>query len=321
MKEHNMLLFSVVIPLYNKAEHIRRSIDSVLAQTIQNFEIIVVNDGSTDGGENIVKRYTDHRIKLIEQNNSGVSSARNRGILTAEGKYIAFLDADDVWLPDFLDTISGLIKKFSDAGAYATAYKVKEPDGKYYKVNFSPIPSFPWEGIISNYFECLASGYHSLRTSAVCIKKDIFNSVGLFDTSFRMGEDTDMWIRLYLKTKIAFSTKINAIYFTDTVNRFDTIVDNFQIELTKLIDKFLSPTYLDKIPYKFQYLFKKSMGIKLFDLIKRYLYLGEKKEALRVFLNNWQYLGLKNDLIFFVMLVMPTFLVNPIRRVFNRRLG
>ena len=321
MKYNNIPLFNIVIPLYNKAEHIQRTIDSVLAQTVQDFEIIVVNDGSTDGGDNIVKQYTDPRIKLIEQKNSGVSAARNRGILNANAKYIAFLDADDAWYPDFLDTIKNLIKKFPEAGAYATAYKVKEPNGKYYKVNFSPIPPFPWNGIISNYFECLASGNHSIQTSAVCIKNDIFDSVGLFDTSFTMGEDTDMWIRLFLKTNIVFSTKIKVIYFRDSTNKADAIVDDFPLELNKLINRFLSPTYLEKIPYKFQYLFKKSMGIKLFDLIKRHIYLGNKKEALSVFLCNRQYLNLQNELIALIMLIIPTFMVNPIRRIFNRKLG
>ena len=321
MKDNNIPLFSIVIPLYNKTEHIQRAIDSVLDQTLQYFEIIVVNDGSTDGGENIVKQYTDPRITLIEQKNSGVSAARNRGILNSNGEYVAFLDADDFWFPDFLDTINDLIKKFPEAGAYATAYKVKEPNGKYYEVSFSPIPPFPWEGIISNYFECIASGKHSICTDTVCIKKDIFDSVGLFDTSFSMGEDTDMWIRLYLKTKIAFSTKIKAIYFRDAINRSEAIVDDYPFEVNKEINRFLSPLYLEKIPYKFHYLFKKGMGIKRFDVIKRYIYLGNKKEAFRVFLCNRQDLNLQNQLITLIMLVIPTFMVNPIKKILKRKLG
>ena len=316
-----MTFFSVVIPLYNKAEHIQRSIDSVLAQKIQDFEIIVINDGSTDGGEKIVKRYTDTRIKIIDQKNSGVSEARNRGILIAKGEYVAFLDADDFWFPDYLVTIKSLVKRFPQSGVFATAYKVKEPNGKYYKVNFAPIPPYPWEGVIENYFECLASGNYSVRTSAVCVKKNIFEKVGLFDTSLRMGEDIDMWIRLFLNSKIAFSTKPKAIYFEDTSNKFDANKDEFTLELKKLIEKYQSQKYLENIPQKYHCLFKKSIGIKLYDLIKRYLYLGRKKEAIRVLKYNLEYFNLKNMLIVYVMIIIPTFMVLPIRGILSRKMG
>ena len=97
---------SVVIPLYNKAPHISRAINSVLGQTSPPEEIIVIDDGSTDGGGDIVKAYQDPRIRYIRQENQGVSAARNRGIELAKGELIAFLDADDAWKPKFLETIS-----------------------------------------------------------------------------------------------------------------------------------------------------------------------------------------------------------------------
>ena len=102
---------SVVIPLYNKAPYIDRALRSVLAQTFQDFEVIIVDDGSTDGGAKIVKSTTDKRIKLIQQKNSGVSAARNRGIQESKSKLIAFLDADDEWKSRFLEVILRLRKK------------------------------------------------------------------------------------------------------------------------------------------------------------------------------------------------------------------
>lgn len=119
----NRPFFSVVIPLYNKQNYIKETIKSVLNQTFQDFEIVIVNDGSKDDSVKVVESIQDDRIKLVHQENSGVSVARNMGIKEANAKYIAFLDADDLWLPEFLQTIYELIQNFPDAGLYATAYK------------------------------------------------------------------------------------------------------------------------------------------------------------------------------------------------------
>ncbi|NIA10441.1 MAG: glycosyltransferase, partial [Nitrospiraceae bacterium] len=132
---------SAVIPLYNKAPYIQRALRSVLAQIFQDFEIIVIDDGSTDDGAQIVKSIPDKRIRLIQQENAGVSAARNRGIKEAKGDLIAFLDADDAWKSEFLETILRLKKKFPEAGAYATAYEMVFPSGKIVVPKFKAIPS------------------------------------------------------------------------------------------------------------------------------------------------------------------------------------
>src|SRR5690606_38944730 len=98
-------MISVVIPLYNKEVYIKQTIENVLKQSYQEFEILVVDDGSKDNGPAIVKSFTDSRIKLIQKINGGVSSARNVGIQNAKYEYIAFLDADDIWLPNHLEEI------------------------------------------------------------------------------------------------------------------------------------------------------------------------------------------------------------------------
>ena len=110
-------MFSVVIPLYNKEKYISRAIKSVIEQTYKIFELIIIDDGSIDNSVNIVKKHKDSRIRLIEQENSGVSATRNKGIKNAKYNYIAFLDADDEWKPNFLDTIVRRIESLSNVEA------------------------------------------------------------------------------------------------------------------------------------------------------------------------------------------------------------
>ena len=209
---------SVVIPLYNKRPHIKRALHSVLTQTFQDFEIIVVDDGSTDGGGKIVERISDSRVRLIRQENMGVSFARNRGIEQASSNLIAFLDADDEWRPDFLGTIVSLRRKYIEAGAYATAYEIYLPNGKREHIKYKAIPKAPWEGLLPNYFRA-GLGPNPLHTSAVAVPRDVFSRVGGFREGVNMGEDLEMWLRIALQYPIAFSTYTGATYYQNATNR------------------------------------------------------------------------------------------------------
>lgn len=174
-----MPIVSVVIPLYNKEKYIERAIRSVLGQNIQDFEIVVIDDGLIDRGAEIVKAINDSRIKLIQQENRGVSVARNRGISEARADLIAFLDADDAWKSQFLEIILRLRDSYPNAGAYTTAYEMKEPCGSIIKPKFNTIPAPPWEGIIPNYFK-YALEDPPIFTSVTVIPKEVFRLVGDF---------------------------------------------------------------------------------------------------------------------------------------------
>ena len=114
---------SIVIPLYNKSNAISKTITSALQQTFTNFELIIVNDGSTDNSLDIVNSINDDRIKIYNTKNKGVSAARNFGIAKSSSNYIAFLDADDIWLPNHLDNLNTLLNNYPDCGLYCTAYE------------------------------------------------------------------------------------------------------------------------------------------------------------------------------------------------------
>lgn len=213
-----MPLFSVVIPLYNKEPHIKGAIDSVLAQKVQDFEIIIVDDGSTDKSAEVVKGFTDPRIRLIQQENAGVSAARNKGIEKARAEIIAFLDADDEWTPSFLETILRLKNKYPEAGAYATGYKISRA-GEIKIASLKKLPPAPWEGLLPSYFMSTALGDHPVCSSAVCIPKTIIMEIGGFKKGVTWGEDDDLWGRVALRYPIVYSWEVGAIYHKEAINR------------------------------------------------------------------------------------------------------
>lgn len=222
---------SVVIPLYNKAEFVERALQTVLAQTKQPMEIIVVDDGSSDEGAELVERIDDARIRLIRQANAGVSAARNRGIEAAQGTLIAFLDADDEWTPEFLETVVRLHANYPASGAYATAYTIIQGDGSAIVPSLVNIPPTPWEGLLDNYFRsslpinkklfskiksCMQFHFgEPVWSSAVAVKKSVFQEIGGFALGEPQGEDLDMWGRIAIKYPIAYSSKPCSVYHNE----------------------------------------------------------------------------------------------------------
>lgn len=204
---------SVVMPLYNKEKEVERAIRSAIAQTVSDFELIVVNDGSIDGGPDIVRAIGDPRIKVIDQENAGVSSARNRGIRDAENELIAFLDADDEWTPDFLDTILELKFKYPSCDVFGTRYYFSSPTGEKRLAVVRGIPQDMRDCILEDYFACAAKSDPPLWTSAVSVTKKAIACVGGFPTGVAIGEDLLTWARLATKCRIAYSTKPCAVHY------------------------------------------------------------------------------------------------------------
>ena len=208
----NSLKFSVIIPLYNKADTIKRAIDSVLSQTCPDFELIVVDDGSKDNGTEVVSAICDARIRLVRQANGGVSKARNRGIELAQAKHVTFLDADDEYLPDFLATLEHLIAKYPDAEIYGTGYYFETLDGKRNLPKINGLPE-GFEGIVENYFEIATKSSPLLWTGAVCVKNSAIRQFGGFPVGVTSGEDLMTWAKLCAMGQFAYSHKSCAVYY------------------------------------------------------------------------------------------------------------
>lgn len=205
-------MFSVVIPLYNKELSIQNTIKSVLEQTYQEFEIIVIDDGSTDNSTKQVKEISDSRIKIVQQRNQGVSAARNRGIKESRFEWIALLDGDDLWEPNHLEEVLKMMHKFPDEKVYVTSFKYSNNQAMY-KHN-RPSPIFK----IENYFrEALKEKL--VWTSIVVIHKSCVDVIGGFNIKLSRGEDLDLWERLAKSFDIIKSDTVTAIYRVEAENR------------------------------------------------------------------------------------------------------
>lgn len=197
------MFISVVIPLYEKASYIGRAVESVLAQSHADFELIVVDDGSTDGGAEIVRGYADPRVRLVSQENSGASSARNRGVREASSELIAFLDADDEWDPDFLDSVLDMHDRFPEAAAFGTAWRLVLADGEVCLPKFhGRLPESDVMGIIDYFGGGISAS--PLNSSGIMVKKSALLTSGGFPEDIAYGEDHDTWIRMALRYPIAW---------------------------------------------------------------------------------------------------------------------
>ena len=209
--------FSVIIPLYNKAPYVAKAIGSVLAQTISDFELVIMDDGSKDDSFALANKAIEGHghCHLYRQQNKGVSVTRNNAVALSQGEYLCFLDADDWWEPTFLEEMSKLMEAYPDAGIYGTNYTiVNETKRKTRVANIGVEQGFE-KGYI-NYCKVYAKTLAMpLWTGAVCMPRRVFDETGGFPQGIKLGEDFMLWIRVALKYKVAFLNKPLSYYNQD----------------------------------------------------------------------------------------------------------
>ncbi len=211
-------MISVVIPLYNKEANIRHTINSVLNQAFTDFELVVVNDGSTDNSAGIVESLTDERIKLIYKKNGGVSSARNIGFQAAKYNYVSFLDGDDLWTTDHLEEVVRMVDKYGgDSDVVAFASKYKKFRGPISEISLNKTYDKRINKI-EDYYK-VAYTKSLIYPSSCTIVKNRFNMSTLFREDLKIGEDTELWTRLFETDKLVYSEKTTVIYYVEGDNR------------------------------------------------------------------------------------------------------
>jgi glycosyltransferase involved in cell wall biosynthesis len=222
-------MFSVVIPLYNKELSIKNTIDSVLSQACQDFEIVVVNDGSTDASVKVVESINDNRIRLVHQENRGVSAARNKGIKEAKFEWIAFLDGDDIWFPTHLSEIEKMIVQYPSNKVFSTSFEYSD-NRKLFK-HKRDCNIFE----VKNYFK-EALKEKLMWTSIVVVNKSCFINTTAFNEKLNRGEDLDLWARLTSKYTLVKNNTVTAVYYVDDNSSLSNGRSSFHKSIISTID-------------------------------------------------------------------------------------
>jgi glycosyltransferase involved in cell wall biosynthesis len=205
-----MPLVSVIVPLYDKASYVLRSLASVAAQTVEDFEVIVVDDGSTDGGGDVVAGFSDSRFRLIGQTNAGPGAARNRGLREARAPYVAFLDADDTWSPNFLSENVSILERYPTAAAVCCGW-YEQPGGAF--------PAKWWrdchidgEGLVAispaTKTEQLVGMIAYTNPSTMLTRSEsVRRWGGFYEGGSRYGEDATLWLKMFLNEPFYFHAR------------------------------------------------------------------------------------------------------------------
>jgi len=230
-------MFSIIIPLYNKESYVAETITSVLNQTFVDFEMIVIDDGSTDGSARVVKSFNDTRITYEKIENSGVSVARNAGVKIAKYDYITFLDADDWWAPTFLEEMVVLINKYPDERVFASGrVSVFQNKRVIYSNRF--LPSKGTEGLV-DYIKIISESLPPVNSSNSIFKSDALLKAGLFKEGQKKHEDHDLWLRVCKNHLVVFLNKDLSFYRKDVLDSASKGIYRFEDFISYLETIFL----------------------------------------------------------------------------------
>lgn len=307
--------FSVIIPAYNAEIFIERSIRSVLSQTFSDFEIIVINDGSKDTTYEKAISITDERLVVINKTNEGVSTARNAGIQVARGEYICFLDADDEYLPEHLTVLADNIKEYKNKDFFSTRFCIS-------MMNVSDNIAMPAVTGKTDYYDNVVERTlhfsELIWTGCVCIRKAMFDEYGMFEPGIKLGEDTDMWKRIYVHTGLVAIDMVTVKRNRDGSEATKQYTRSFEVDPLNRMSMFLNDnTITDSVKESL----KTEYELQKLSVVRSYLFSGDKKEAKKQMgLLNKKRIPVKRMVVTKLCFAMPSFIIRGFIRFKNRGL-
>ena len=273
-------VFSVVVPAYNAAGFIIKTLESLKTQKFGDFEALIINDGSTDNTREVITEYiTRHsnlNLRLVNQENRGIAGARNRGILEAKGSYVAFLDHDDIWYPGKLSRCYEIFSEFSGIKVVCHNEALRDASGKIVRC----LKCGPY---VEDMFRKLLYAGSCLYTSATVIRKDVFLEVGLFreNPEFSTGEDYDLWLRLSKKHKIYFLPETLGEYVLDARSASSNFEKHYNNQLCVLKTNFKEMEKKNKSDYFLMFI--RIIRVNLI-IAKEFLLRGKIGKAIKYFI-------------------------------------
>lgn len=306
-------MFSVIMPVYNGEKFISDAIESIINQTEKNWELIVVNDGSTDGTKNVLEKYADNdKIKVINQQNGGVSVARNVGVNNAKYDYITFLDADDVWCKNHLSVMASLIEKYPSAGLYASFSMAELVNGdvieecEYFKGK-------PDDILLEDFFEEYDKDKSAkmFNIGTTCVTKEAFFKAGGFPVGCKIGEDLELSLRVATYYPVALTKIATGVYKKEN----STATKEKSFDPNWGFFDGVEELYQDAaIPAEKRENLRRVMQWFSMRRYRHYMIEGERKRALEVYKNtDKRCISTKDRIINRALMLLPT---GAIRKIF-----
>lgn len=305
-------MFSVIMPVYNGEKHIETAIESVLAQTLPDWELIIIDDGSTDSTPMLLEKYLGFdRIHILTQSNLGVSAARNSGMKAAKGSHFAFLDADDIWYKNHLEVMQNLITRYPSAGLYGTFTKAELPNGR--EINecrfFQNRDSIVFlDDFFKEYHKDKSAKMFTVITT--CISKDAFEKTGGFPVGCKIGEDLELSLKTAAYFPVVLSKECTAVYKkgNSTATKYKSFDPDWGFFDT--VEQIYSDS---EIPSGKRENLKKVMQWFSMRRYRHYIIDGERQKAIKIYHNtDKRWLSKKDRAINFMLLLLPSYAVNKI---------
>lgn len=312
-------MITVIIPLFNKAPYVRKSVLSVLNQSMPNFELLLVDNGSTDNWQEELANISDKRLRILFEPKKGVSHARNYGINEATFDWICFLDADDFWETDNLKELLTMLHASPEAGILSNSYQISDAQNNSRIRKILGVETHGNYLRVVNFFISYNKADLPVNSNSVCISKKVLQEMGGFDTTILYGEDVLLWVSVFMQYPIYINSFVGSTYQLGATNRSNVpahLLDELPViaQLERVYNRYKTNKILDPDFHAF-------IAKHLFVNVMAHIKSGNRQSARRFFKDNrlWLYPQKVTLLAAAYLCFAPSFMANPIARFLMKK--